>query len=117
VKAQARTCAREFAAAHGVTVVLKDAVTVIASRDGKLFINDGGIPALAKGGSGDVLSGIIGSLMARGLAGIDAAVLGVYLHTECGRIASERLHQESVTAADLIDLLPAAFRGMEKEDR
>jgi ADP-dependent NAD(P)H-hydrate dehydratase / NAD(P)H-hydrate epimerase len=117
VKARARTCAKEFAETHGVTLVLKDAVTVIASRDGKLFINDGGIPALAKGGSGDVLSGIIGSLMARGLAGIDAAVLGVYLHTECGRIASERLHQESVTAADLIDLLPAAFRGMEKEDR
>jgi ADP-dependent NAD(P)H-hydrate dehydratase / NAD(P)H-hydrate epimerase len=117
VKAQARTCAREFAATHGVTVVLKDSVTVIASGDGKLFINDGGIPALAKGGSGDVLSGIIGSLMARGLAGIDAAVLGVYLHTECGRIASERFHQESVTSADLIDLLPAAFSGMEKDGR
>jgi hydroxyethylthiazole kinase-like uncharacterized protein yjeF len=112
VKIKARAMARDFARSHGVTLVLKDAVTVVASREGALYLNDGGVPALAKGGSGDVLSGIIGSLMARGLSGIDAAVLGVYLHTECGRFAGRTLHPEAVRAGDLIELLPRAFRAL-----
>jgi NAD(P)H-hydrate epimerase len=113
VKARARSIAVDFATSRGVTVVLKDAVSIVASADGRVYINRGGVPALAKGGSGDVLSGIIGSLMARGLGSVDAAVLGVYLHTECGRIAGERLHPESVTAGDLIDAIPSAFRELE----
>jgi NAD(P)H-hydrate epimerase len=110
IKLGARGAARDFARRHGVTLVLKDSVTLVASKEGALYINDGGVPALAKGGSGDVLSGIIGSLMARGLSGLDAAVLGVYLHTECGRLAERTLHPEAVKAGDLIELLPRAFR-------
>jgi len=86
--------------------VLKDAVTVVASAGGSLFINNGGVSALSKGGSGDVLSGIVGSLMARGLAVEHAAVVGVYLHTECGRIAQKLKSDDSVKAGDLILLLP-----------
>jgi len=102
--------AKDFAERYKLTVVLKDSVTVIATKEREIFINDGGIPSLAKGGSGDVLSGIIGSLMARGLSGRDAAVVGVFLHTECGRIAQKRFYEDSVTAGDLIDLLPEAFK-------
>jgi NAD(P)H-hydrate epimerase len=117
IKSGARAEARDFARRHGVTLVLKDSVTVVASKDGALFMNDGGVPALAKGGSGDVLSGIIGSLMARGLNSLDAAVLGVYLHTECGRAAGRRLHPDAAKAGDLIELLPNAFRTLSRGTR
>jgi NAD(P)H-hydrate epimerase len=106
--------ARNFAVQYGVTLVLKDAVTVVATKEGRTFVNDGGVPSLAKGGSGDVLSGIIGSLMARGLNGHEAAILGVFLHTECGRIAGYRLYEDCVTSSDLIDFLPEAFKKLRR---
>jgi len=111
IKQNKKEVAGDFAKKYGITVVLKDAVTVIASS-GETFFNDGGVPALAKGGSGDVLAGIIGSLMARGLSGKDAAVAGVYIHTECGRIAGERTHDDCVQAGDLIALLPDVFKSL-----
>jgi NAD(P)H-hydrate epimerase len=110
VKVQKIKVALEFAKKYGVTVVLKDAVSVIATEEGTVFINNGGVSALSKGGSGDVLSGIIGSLMARGLSGRDAAIAGVWLHTECGRIAGEKLYSDCVNAGDLITMLPEAFK-------
>ena len=72
--------AREFADQYGVVCVLKDAATVIAGRDGKTFVNGSGTPAIAKGGSGDVLTGVIAGLVALGLEESDAAALGVYVH-------------------------------------
>jgi NAD(P)H-hydrate epimerase len=117
IKLGSRAASQDFARRHGVTLVLKDSVTVVASKEGALYVNDGGVPALAKGGSGDVLSGIIGSLMARGLSGLDAAVLGVYLHTECGRMAGRTLHPEASKAGDLIELLPCAFRTLSHDTR
>jgi NAD(P)H-hydrate epimerase len=111
VKAGKCELAARVAREYGVTVVLKDAVSVVASGE-ELFFNQGGVPALAKGGSGDVLSGVIASLMARGLGARDASLAGVYLHTESGRIAGERLWEDSVQAGDLIEALPAAFRRM-----
>ncbi len=109
VKSNKRSVARDFAMRYGLTLVLKDAVTVVATSSGDLFVNNGGIAALSKGGSGDVLSGIIGSLMARGLTGENAAVFGVYLHTECGRTAQKRGSSDSVQAGDLILMLPEVF--------
>ncbi len=114
VKAHKKEVAQEFAKKYGVTVVLKDAVSMIATEEGKVFINNGGVSALSKGGSGDVLSGIIGSLMARGLSGKDAAIAGVWLHTECGRIAGEKLYSDCVGAGDLILMLPEAFKKLRK---
>jgi NAD(P)H-hydrate epimerase len=114
VKAHKREVAQEFSKKYGVTVVLKDAVSVIATEEGKVFFNNGGVSALSKGGSGDVLSGIIGSLMARGLSGKDAAIAGVWLHTESGRIAGDRLYSDCVAAGDLILMLPDAFRKLRK---
>ncbi len=101
--------ASEFAQNNSLTLVLKDAVTVVASAEGSLFLNDGGVSALSKGGSGDVLSGIIGSLMAAGLSVEHAAVTGVYLHTECGRAAQKLNSDDSVKAGDLIQMLPDVF--------
>jgi NAD(P)H-hydrate epimerase len=117
IKRNKRDVAREFSRDFGVTVVLKDAVSVVATPDGKIFFNNGGVSSLSKGGSGDVLSGIIASLMARGLSGQDAAVAGVYLHTECGRIAEERKYEDCVHAGDLVEFLPEAFRRMRDKGR
>jgi NAD(P)H-hydrate epimerase len=115
VKHGKQELAARLAGEYGVTVVLKDAVTVVAGGE-RLYLNDGGVSALAKGGSGDVLSGITGALLARGLNGTDAAVAGVFLHTQCGRAAEEFLYEDSVQAGDLIDRLPEAFRTMRGRD-
>ena len=109
IKSNKLSFARDFAVKNGLTLVLKDAVSIVATSEGNLFVNDGGVAALSKGGSGDVLSGIIGSLMARGLSGEDAAVTGVYLHTECGRAAQKLNSADSVKAGDLILMLPEVF--------
>lgn len=68
-----------------------------------------GTPALAKAGTGDVLSGIIGSLLAQGASPYDAAVLGVELHGRAGRLAEERLGRRSVCAEDVVDSIAAAL--------
>jgi len=116
IKREKRKIARDFAEKNGVTLVLKDSVTVIATKEGKIYINNGGVPSLAKGGSGDVLSGIIGAFLARGLNEENASAAGVYMHTLCGSLAARKLHQESVLARDLIECLPCAFRLLENED-
>ena len=72
--------AQNLAAKFNVVCVLKGAGSIIASRDGNWFINSTGNPGLASGGTGDVLSGIIGSLIAQGLSCLEAAKLGVYVH-------------------------------------
>jgi NAD(P)H-hydrate epimerase len=113
IKSDKRGVALHFAKRYQVTVVLKDAVTVVATPEGGVYINDGGVAALSKGGSGDVLSGIIGSLLARGLSGREAAIAGVYLHTECGRSAEASGSADSVQAGDLIGMLPLVLSNLE----
>ena len=82
--------ASDFASAHGCIVVLKGHSTVVAEPDGKLWINTTGNSALAKGGSGDVLAGVIASLLAQGHSPADAARIGVYVHGLAGdRLAKE----------------------------
>ena len=71
--------AREFADQYGVVCVLKDAATVIAGRDGKTFVNGSGTPAMAKGGSGDVLTGVIAGPRSAGTGGVTRRPLGVYV--------------------------------------
>ncbi len=72
--------ARDFALRHGVIVVLKGARTVIASPDGTAWINASGNPGMASGGMGDVLTGVVGALLAQGMPAAEAAVLATYLH-------------------------------------
>jgi NAD(P)H-hydrate epimerase len=100
--------ARDAAAQWGRVVVLKGARTVIADRGGTVAVAPFENPALATGGTGDVLSGAIGSLLAQGLAPFDAARLGVYLHGLSGDAARERLGDAGLLASDLPDGLAFA---------
>jgi len=99
---------RDAAAAWRQCVVLKGARTVIATPDGDVSIAPFENPALASGGTGDVLAGAIGSLLAQGMAPFDAARLGVYLHGLAGEAARERLGDAGVLASDLPDGLAIA---------
>ncbi len=99
---------RDAAAQWGQVVVLKGAKTVIAAPDGRVAVAPFENPALASGGTGDVLAGTIGSLLAQGLAPFDAAQLGVYLHGLAGDAARERLGDAGVLASDLPDGLAIA---------
>jgi hydroxyethylthiazole kinase-like uncharacterized protein yjeF len=98
------------AAAWGQVVVLKGARTVVADPDGRVATAPFENPALATGGTGDVLAGTIGALLAQGLPTFDAAVLGVYLHGLAGDAVRERLGDAGLLAGDLPDMLPPARR-------
>ena len=92
----------------GATVVAKGPTTLVVS-DSRSLESNKGTPALAKAGTGDVLAGIIGSLAAQGLDPLDAAALGVHLHSVAGICASETLGEASVMAEDVIGAIPAAI--------
>jgi len=104
--------ARAFAVESGAVVVLKGQRTVIARPDGAACVNPTGNPGMATGGTGDVLSGIIGALLARGLDGWTAAVAAVYLHGAAGDDAAARRGEESLVAGDLVDSIPAVLRAL-----
>jgi len=101
-----RTAAESAARAWRQVVVLKGAKTVIAEPDGTVTVAPFENPGLATGGTGDVLAGIIGSLLAQGLAPGPAARLGVYLHGTAGDVVSERLGDAGLLASDLPDAVP-----------
>jgi len=102
--------ARAFALAHRVYVVLKGSVSVIADPDGTVLLNPTGNPGMASGGTGDVLTGVVGAFLARGLAARDALASAVYLHGLAGDVAAERVGEESLIARDVIAALGEAFR-------
>ena len=101
--------ARKFAARHGITLVLKGAGTVIALPDGRAYINHTGNSGMATGGSGDVLSGIAGAFLARGISASESAIAAVYLHGLAGDIAADKLGRESMLPTDIINCLPHAL--------
>jgi NAD(P)H-hydrate epimerase len=103
--------ARSFAVETGATVVLKGQRTLIADGDGRAAVNPTGNPGMATGGTGDVLAGILGALVGRGLAPWTAATAGVYLHGRAGDLAAARLGEDALVAGDLVDALPQAFGG------
>jgi ADP-dependent NAD(P)H-hydrate dehydratase / NAD(P)H-hydrate epimerase len=102
--------ARRFATTHAVSVVLKGASSVVGLPDGTVLLNSTGNPGMASGGTGDVLSGVLGAFLARGLAAEAALPAAVYLHGLAGDVAAERVGQESLVAGDVIEALPEAFR-------
>ncbi|MBI2777403.1 MAG: NAD(P)H-hydrate dehydratase [Chloroflexi bacterium] len=102
------TAARSAATAWQQVVVLKGARTVIADPDGTVAVAPFENPALASGGTGDVLAGIIGALLAQGLRPPDAARLGVYLHGMAGDAVRDRLGDAGLLASDLPDAIPTA---------
>ena len=91
------------------TVVLKGAGTIVTDGS-RVYKNTTGNPGLATGGTGDVLTGIIAALLGQGLDLFNSAVLGVYLHGRAGDLAAEMVGQVSLTAADLLEVLPDALR-------
>jgi NAD(P)H-hydrate epimerase len=99
----------EFAQAHKIIVVLKGANTSIAMPDGTCFFNSTGNPGMATGGSGDVLTGILLSLLAQGYKPADAALAGVYLHGLAGDFAAMKTGRNALIASDIIKNLGNAF--------
>ncbi len=109
VNSNRENTAIDFAKKFGVVTVLKGAGTIIASPDGEVYINHTGNSGMATGGSGDILSGIIGSLLAQGAAPINAAAAGVFLHGTIGDLAAEKLGKISMLPTDMIDMIPTAY--------
>lgn len=91
-------------------VLLKGHHTLVAMPGGKAYFNTSGNASMAKGGSGDVLTGMLTGLLAHGYAPEQAALLGVYLHGRAGELASRVYGMESVLASDIIDQIGAAFK-------
>ena len=98
----------DFSKNQQLTVVLKGHHTLVASK-GRGWFNTTGNAGMAKGGSGDVLTGIITAFLAQGYMGLDAALLGVYLHGLAGDLALQHQSQESMLATDLIECIGAGF--------
>lgn len=104
--------AQDFALKYSVVVVLKGKDTVVT--DGThTFINPTGNSGMAKGGSGDVLSGIIGSFMAQGVGVLESACIGVYVHGMSGDIASAQLSKTAMLPRDIVEYLPDVFKLIE----
>ncbi|ACI20172.1 YjeF family protein [Thermodesulfovibrio yellowstonii DSM 11347] len=101
--------AQKVAQELNVIIVLKGVPTVIAEPQGRVYLNTTGNPGMATGGSGDVLTGIIASLIGQGLSPLYASVFGVYIHGLSGDIASRRKGFHGLIAGDIIETLPEAF--------
>jgi ADP-dependent NAD(P)H-hydrate dehydratase / NAD(P)H-hydrate epimerase len=108
VQADRLGTAERYAREHGVVVVLKGAETVVAASGFPTHVDRHRIVALATGGTGDVLAGLIGSMLAQGLGPRDAAVAGVTIHAQAGLMVQARRGRAGALASDVIDTLPAA---------
>lgn len=97
-----------------VIVVVKGHFTAVAMPDGTLSFNTTGNAGMAKGGSGDALSGIITALLSQGYPPVSAARLGIYLHGAAGDLAAARFSQEAMTPGNLIDCLGDAFLALSR---
>jgi NAD(P)H-hydrate epimerase len=106
VQADRPGVARRFAKSWRKVVVLKGAETVIADPDGRLSVNPVATPALASGGTGDVLAGMIGALRGQGLPAFEAAVTGVYIHGLAGQWLERDIGRSGVLASDLLPEIP-----------
>ncbi len=109
VQRQRAKLAAEFAAAHGVIVLLKGQGTVITDGD-RVAINRTGNPGMATGGSGDVLTGLIAALLAQGMLPFEAAQLGAHLHGLAGDLAAAELSEPGLIASDLPRYLAMAWQ-------
>ncbi|MEE2754305.1 MAG: NAD(P)H-hydrate dehydratase [Candidatus Latescibacterota bacterium] len=106
--------AKKLSARTGSIVVLKGAPTVIGTPEGRSFVNSSGNSGMATGGTGDVLTGIIASLIGQGLTAEESAIIGVYWHGISGDLAVDRLTERALLAGDIIETLPQAERLINK---
>ncbi len=102
--------ARDFALKHNVVLLLKGARTIVAAPEGAVRINSSGNDGLASGGSGDVLTGLIGGLLAQGLDGFEAAALAAWLHGRAAELVAIQQGTAGMAASDLLPQLPVARR-------
>jgi hydroxyethylthiazole kinase-like uncharacterized protein yjeF len=105
---------KSFSAKLKSIIVLKGAFTSITCPDGYVFFNSTGNPGMAKGGSGDVLTGILTALLAQGYSAKDSALLGVYLHGLAGDLAANEFGMNSMSATDLINCIPHSFKKLSR---
>jgi hydroxyethylthiazole kinase-like uncharacterized protein yjeF len=101
--------ARALAAAHGVTMLLKGPSSLVAASQGGLAVNSTGNASLATAGSGDVLAGLCGALLAQGMGDFEAGRLGAYLHGLASDIRQEKRGNTGLTASELTTYLAEAF--------
>jgi NAD(P)H-hydrate epimerase len=101
-----------FARRFGCVLLLKGSNTLVSDGE-RLYTNRTGNPGMGTGGSGDVLTGVVAALVAQGMSAFDAAALGAWVHGRAGDHAAMRLGQTALTAPDLLDHLPAAFKELE----
>ncbi len=113
VLADRPAAARRLAALYGAVAVLKGARTVVAEPSGQIWVNPTGNPLLASGGSGDVLGGMIGGLMAQGAPALAAACAGVFVHGLAADLAAADFGRRGLAAEELLDYLPPAFAALE----
>ncbi len=115
VQADRETAARTLAEKSNCIVVLKGHATVVAAPDGDIAANTTGNAGLAKGGTGDVLAGLLGGLLAQGMDAFAAAQAAVFAHGLAGDLAAAELTQRGMRARDVANYLPAAWRTIEGE--
>lgn len=114
VQADRISLARGFAKEYGTVLVLKGVNTVVADPDGRVFVNTTGNAGLSRGGSGDILTGMIGAFAAQGMPLLFAAVCGVYLHGLAADVVAEKTSMQGMLPTDLLGELPLLFRKMEQ---
>jgi NAD(P)H-hydrate epimerase len=112
INADRAGCAREIARRSGAVVLLKGAGTAIAAPDGELIVNPTGGPALASGGTGDVLLGVVTGLLAQGLEPLRAAALAAYLPGAAADRIAARRGATGLLASELLPALPAAIAAL-----
>ncbi len=109
VNADREAAAREIASRAKAVVILKGFRPLVASPAGQVVPVLAGNPALASGGTGDVLTGVVGACLARGLDAFDAACAAAWLHGMAGDFVREVKGEESLSASDVVEALPEAF--------
>ncbi len=105
---------RNFAIEYGVYLVLKGSRSIIAQPDGNLHINPSGNPGMASGGTGDVLTGMIGGLVCQGFPAASAAIAATYVHGLAGDLAAEERGEMALIATDILEKIPHVLREMGK---
>ena len=97
-----------------VITVLKGANTIVADKEGTIYVNKTGNPGMATAGSGDVLTGIISSFIGQGIESKKAAMLGVYLHGVAGDLAKTQKGEYGIIASDIVEYIPYAIMRLER---
>lgn len=106
-------CASKLSKKYQVITVLKGSETIICDKEGRIFVNRVANSGMAKGGSGDVLAGMIASFLAQGITPLDSAICGVYLHSMAGLLCKEKYSKVSMLPTDVIKELPNVFLNIE----